>query len=232
MTQNTSSAVMAQRREARDSLDDFPTPPWATRALMEHVFGAAPIGHLYGKSVLEPCANRGFMARPLAEYFGRVHARDVHDYGWPGMETVEDFLWPGSGPERGVDWVIANPPFRLAERFIARSAEVARQGYAMLVRTAFAEGQERYAQIFRDNPPTVIANFAERVVMWKGRCLDPDRKIQALDKATGELVWKLPTSATAYCWMVWVKDAPRRPTVWIPPCRRKLTRPGDYEVTW
>ena len=35
--QNTSHAVMAQRSEAKDSLDDFPTPPWATRALFEHI---------------------------------------------------------------------------------------------------------------------------------------------------------------------------------------------------
>ena len=37
MVQNISHAVMAQRHEAKDSLDDFPTPPWATRALLEHV---------------------------------------------------------------------------------------------------------------------------------------------------------------------------------------------------
>ena len=37
MKQNTSAAVMAQRKESRRSLDDFPTPPWATRALVEHV---------------------------------------------------------------------------------------------------------------------------------------------------------------------------------------------------
>ena len=35
MTQNRSSAVMQQRKEPHDSLDDFPTPPWATRALCE-----------------------------------------------------------------------------------------------------------------------------------------------------------------------------------------------------
>ena len=39
MTQNRSHAVMQQRHEAHDSLDDFPTPPWATRALMECVLG-------------------------------------------------------------------------------------------------------------------------------------------------------------------------------------------------
>ena len=37
--QNTSHAVMSQRTEAKDSPDDFPTPPWATRALMEYVIG-------------------------------------------------------------------------------------------------------------------------------------------------------------------------------------------------
>ncbi len=39
MAQNVSHAVMAQRHEKMDSLDDFPTPPWGTRALMEHVVG-------------------------------------------------------------------------------------------------------------------------------------------------------------------------------------------------
>jgi hypothetical protein len=38
--QNRSNAVMAPRIEGRESLDDFPTPPWATRALIEHVIGA------------------------------------------------------------------------------------------------------------------------------------------------------------------------------------------------
>lgn len=230
MTQNTSSAVMAQRREPHDSLDDFPTPPWATRALMGHVLGAAPFGHLYRKSVLEPCCNRGFMARPLKEYFGQVHARDIHDYGWSGQEAVEDFLWPGSGPEAGVDWVIANPPFRLAERFIARAQEVAQAGVAMILRTSFVEGVGRWENLYRDNPPTVIAHFAERVVMWKGRCLDPDAAITVLNRKTGEHEMQKPSSATAYSWFVWEKGADPRPPVWIPPCRRKLTRAGDYEA--
>jgi hypothetical protein len=43
--QNRSHAVMAQRIEAADSPDDFPTPPWATRGLMEHVVGS--IGSIF-----------------------------------------------------------------------------------------------------------------------------------------------------------------------------------------
>ena len=41
--QNTSHAVMSQRIEPRGSLDDFPTPPWATRALMEHILNGNDI---------------------------------------------------------------------------------------------------------------------------------------------------------------------------------------------
>ena len=43
---------MAQRIEAQDSRDDFPTPPWATRALLSHVLGE--FGPFDVQSVLEP----------------------------------------------------------------------------------------------------------------------------------------------------------------------------------
>ena len=37
MMKYQSYAVTAQRIEPKDSPDDFPTPPWATRALIEYV---------------------------------------------------------------------------------------------------------------------------------------------------------------------------------------------------
>ena len=39
---NRTSAVMQSRREPHDSLDDFPTPPWGTRALLERLEWIAP----------------------------------------------------------------------------------------------------------------------------------------------------------------------------------------------
>lgn len=67
--QNTSSAVMQQRTEPHDSLDFFPTPPWATRALCAHV---APItGHL----AWDPACGDGAMDRPpavVAQFVERV----------------------------------------------------------------------------------------------------------------------------------------------------------------
>lgn len=216
MSQNTSSAVMQQRSEPHDSLDDFPTQPWATRALIEHVLvpqlGLTARTALKGMSAWEPACNRGHMSRPLKEYFGRVVESDIYQYG---DHYVCDFLMPGTEPSsvllRGVDWIITNPPFRLAEQFIERARGVKGwRGTAMIVRTAFLEGIGRYERLFALNPPTIVAQFTERVPMVKGRLT-----------ATG-------STATAYCWLVWMEGISPKPMVWIPPCRAKLERPEDY----
>lgn len=216
MGQNRSLAVMQRRSEPHDSLEDFPTPPWATRALVEHV--VKPIDPEFDlATVAEPAANRGFMVRPLREYAGVVYASDIFDYGL-GYELA-DFLLPGqTGWERRgleMDWIITNPPFRLALPFIAKARKKALCGCAMIVRSAFLEGAGRYAELFRDAPPSIIAQFVERVPMIKGRC---EREAK---------------SATAYCWLVWLSEALPRPDktfVWIPPCRKQLERAGDYDL--
>ena len=68
--QNTSHAVMSQRIEAKDSPDDFPTPPWATRALIEHIISTKR--SLATQTCLEPACGAGHMAKVLREYFGEV----------------------------------------------------------------------------------------------------------------------------------------------------------------
>ena len=197
MSQNRSSAVMQQRSEPHDSLDDFPTLPWATRALCER------IGAL---TCREPAANRGHMVRPLREYFATVEAADVHDYG-AGF-PVQDYLFgPAPAP---VDWTITNPPFRLAEQFIERAFATSAHGVAVIVRSAFLEGVGRYDRLFRREPPTHILQFAERVVMHRGR-LAPEG-----------------STATAYCWLVWEQGGEGTALEWIAPCRKRLERPEDY----
>lgn len=219
MSQNISHAVMQQRAEPHDSLDDFPTQPWATRALMEHVIipqmGLTARAKLREQTVWEPACNRGHMSIPLRDYFGAVRTSDIHDYDSPEQDRVVDFLYPGSESPvieaRGADWIITNPPFRLAEQFIDRARQIKGwQGTAVIVRTAFLEGVGRYERLYALNPPTIVAQFTERVPMVKGRLT-----------ATG-------STATAYCWLVWIANANPKPMLWIPPCRRKLERTGDY----
>lgn len=209
MSQNTSSAVMQQRREAKDSLDDFPTPPWATRAACE--FLTAKGLALATMSVREPCANRGFMVRPLQEHFASVLASDVEDYGC-GFPK-QDYLWgPAAWFER-TDFTFMNPPFRLAAQFIERALDLSDIGVAALVRTAFLEGVDRHETLFTVGPPWAAAVHTERVPMVKGR-LDPSAN-----------------SATSYTWLFWRTDTnDRLPLDWIPPCRKRLERAGDYEL--
>src|SRR5216684_4245589 len=224
MSQNTSHAVMAQRIEPHDSLDDFPTQPWATRALMKHVIfpnwdGFAPDSQFKKLRVWEPACNRGHMAKPLKEFFGRVHASDINDYGFESgdwcQDRVVDFLFPGSESPviaaHGVDCIITNPQFRVDEQFIDRAWQIKGvQGVAVIVRTSFLEGVGRYENLFKRSPPTIVAQFAERVPMVKGRLT-----------ATG-------STATSYCWLVWMMGEEGPKLVWIPPCRRALERPQDY----
>lgn len=208
MRQNRSSAVMQQRSEPHDSLDDFPTPPWATRALCEFLLDGPPSLDLHLCACREPAANRGHMVAPLREYFGAVEASDVHDYG-AGFE-VADYLF-GPPPPR-VDFTITNPPFRLAEEFIARAAATSEVGFAMIVRAAFLEGQGRYERLFSRNPPSYVLQFTERVVMHKGR-LAPEG-----------------STATAYAWLVWLDGEYPTKLRWIAPCRKRLERAEDYAV--
>jgi hypothetical protein len=39
------------------------------------------------------------------------------------------------------------------------------------------------------------------------------------------------TTATGYAWFVWEKNlAGTSRLMWIPPCRKQLERPGDYDL--
>lgn len=207
MSQNRSSAVMQQRSEPHDSLDDFPTPPWATRALCEWL---SDQGHpLHIQSCREPAANRGHMVRPLAESFASVEASDVHNYGCGYPQR--DYLFGLSSDFERTEWTITNPPFRLAEQFIERALELSIVGVAVILRSAFLESVGRYERLFASRPPSNVLQFVERVPMVKGR-LDEDA-----------------ASATAYAWLVWQKlDAGQTKLHWLAPCRKRLERPSDY----
>lgn len=198
-----SPAIMAQRKSPLSSLDFFPTPPWATRAFLNGVMAPRFPG-LFSMRCWEPASGMGHMSGPLKETFGRVFESDVHDYGQGAV--VGSFV--GDGPDvvewpfhEGPDWVITNPPFNLAREFFHRAAKEATHGIAFLVRTAWLESSVRYTEIFEKTPPTLIAQYAERVAMVQGQ-------------------WNpQAVSATAYCWVVWDMrtDTSSTEFVWIPP---------------
>lgn len=214
---NGARSIMGSRQEPDDSLDYFPTPPWATRALFERVLaqviyqtGKEPLPPFRTWRVWEPACGEGHMAKIIEEYVRSCEGSDVYNYNG---NAVLDFLGAHGLDDIRYDWIITNPPFaeKATERFILRALDLASVGVAMFVRSQWVvEGVGRYERIFRDRPPTLVAFFAERVPLHKGRW-EPDG-----------------ATATAYCWLVWVKDRLPMAPFWIPPgCREALSRPTD-----
>ena len=210
MPQNKTHAVMAQRHEPHDSLDDFPSPPWATRALCQWLDDRKY--PLATQAAWEPACGAGHMALPLMEYFDSVLASDVHDYGFG---EVDDFLLPPQPDRDPAHWIITNPPFKLAEEFFHQARRVEPEaGIAMLLRTVWMEGVGRHQRIFSKHKPVVL-QFAERVTMLKGRLEKPGAR----------------NTATAYAWFVWLPDHDLVNALlgWIAPgSRQRLEQPEDY----
>lgn len=211
-TQKPNRAVAEHRHSARDKLDLFPTPPWATRALVEIVLPKLDLS-IDGAVIWECAAGLGHMAHVLAEYAGLVVHSDVHDYGIGSV--IGSFV--GEGPDVigshceivAADWIITNPPYNLAEAFLRRALREA-PNVALLLRTAFIDTQGRYERVFKVTPPRAVAQFAERCPMHEGRW-DPD----------GD-------TATAYAWFVWTSGATQTELMWIPPGQRDaLEHPRD-----
>ncbi|WP_228069045.1 hypothetical protein [Marivivens aquimaris] len=222
ITPRNSIATMSRRHEALDSLDDFPTPPWATRAVIDHLKRrGVPVGGV----VAEPCANRGYMVRPLWEAFDTVIASDVHDYGM-GYE-VRDYL--DGKPKPPVDWTFINPPFNEALAFIQEALLTSTVGVAAFLRLSFLETQERYRDLYAANAPSRVIIHSDRVVIHKGRVPSPNVKEAVIDPKTGQTVMRAPTTATAYCWLIFERGNTRHTTLeWLPPSRRLFEQPDDY----
>jgi len=166
------------------------------------------------------------MSGVLEEYpdrIGTVVASDIHDYSADGRMPPAwwgpfDFLDPHAAEDgmAEVDWIVSNPPFGdLSAKFVLRALDLAHVGVAMFFRLQWLDTIGRYETIFEPHPPTVMAQFAERVPLHKGRW-EPDG-----------------STATAYLWIVWLKDQElvgRTEFVWIPPGQREgLSLADDVE---
>lgn len=249
MSQNKSSAVMNQRAAAPDGLDDFPTPPWVTRALIDVVFRKLGLyvggNSLRGARVWEPAAGRGLMSETLREYECDVFTSDVHRYEDAPRAIDRCGSFVGEGPDvlkppnfrhssrgAGIDFVITNPPFRLALEFALRALREA-DVVALLCRSNWAETEERYVGLFSKHPPLAIAQFAERAAILDGGGY-------LVDDGNGGKVRKLAerggyqpaaSTATAYSWFVWMNGASTETRfIFIPPGQKKrLSKPSDIE---
>jgi hypothetical protein len=224
-------------------LELFPTPPWATRALFESVLPrifSAP-GAMRIRSCWEPAAGLGHMAETIKEYCANVLMSDVADYPLEDGSRmsdyglrVSDFLCapsPNEPPPDDAEWVLTNPPFKQTEAFLQRALNVASKGVALLQKQTWLTGGERYAQVYLETPPDLVAQFVERVPMCLGG-YDP-RGSTATDYAW--FIWLQP-EALEEAGREWAARRENAPKGWlqlllIPPGRRDAyLRQRDFEL--
>ena len=132
--------------------DFFPTPAWATEALIDN---EAFTGDLW-----ECACGNGAMSNVLEEVVPSTFSSDLFDrgYGQPGI----DFL----NADQKFDNIVTNPPFNAAEGFVKTGLSLANKKFALLLRLAFLEGGNRQKTIFSKAPPSRVWVFSERITFY------------------------------------------------------------------
>lgn len=135
-----------------DGPDFFPTPPWATHALIDN--------ERFQGDIWECACGNGAMSTVLETTGSVVRSSDLFDRGYG--EAGIDF---NVAKERA-DNIITNPPYNSAESFIQSGLKLAKSKFALLLRLAFLEGSNRANTIFAHNPPSRVWVFSERITFY------------------------------------------------------------------
>jgi hypothetical protein len=170
-------SCQVQRHALSERRDDlYETPPVAIEALLRH--------ERLPQRLWDPCCGPGNIVNVLRAAGHEVLASDLVDYGDPTHFYRRDFLMERKAPD-GCEGVVMNPPFKLAEEFIAHALDLSPL-VIVLLRLAFMES-ERRTRILEGRGLARIHQFRKRLPMmhragWEGR------------KAN---------SGMAFCWMIW-----------------------------
>lgn len=132
--------------------DFFPTPKWATFALIDN--------EQFHGDIWEPACGDGAMSRVLELTKRPVLSSDLYDRGFG--KGGRDFL----KTNRTTDNIVTNPPYNCAEGFVTVGTKSARRKFALLLRLAFLEGANRANTIFAKVPPARVWVFSERITFY------------------------------------------------------------------
>lgn len=189
-----------------DHGDDFPTPPWAVRAFLTHV-AQLPKGSI----VLEPACGRRYMEVAFKEW--GLKTLNYDNVRYDDKHKIADYANGGKYPRH--DFVITNPPYKLANQFAQRALDEAELGVGLLLRTIWMESVARHDTLFGVRPPSVVAVFSRRMQAAHGR----------LTRTGGAMM--------SHSWFWWDKANPAKPgetrLIWIPPqSQSELDKDSDY----
>jgi hypothetical protein len=132
--------------------DFYPTPAWATYALIEN--------ERFAGDIWECACGDGAMSRVLEQTGRTVPSSDLYRRGYG--EGGHDFLTT----RRRSHNIVTNPPFHSAEGFVRSGVRQSRRKLALLLRLAFLEGANRARTIFFSQPPSRVWVFSERITFY------------------------------------------------------------------
>ncbi len=132
--------------------DFYPTPPWATFALIEN--------EPFRGDIWECACGDGAMSQVLEETGNTIVSSDLYDRGYG--EIGHDFLTTSRRHQN----IVTNPPYHSAEGFVASGLRQAESKFALLLRLAFLEGANRARTIFHVHPPSRVWVFSERITLY------------------------------------------------------------------
>jgi hypothetical protein len=172
--------------------DFFPTPSWATFALIDN--------EQFKGEIWECACGDGAMSRVLEKSGHKVISSDLFDRGYG--EVGLDF----TTTSRVAANIITNPPYNAAEAFVAHGLSKATNKFALLLRLAFLEGANRANTIFKSNPPSRVWVFSERITFYPSGVEPKGSGTTAYawfvwDKAAAagtELLWLKPGYKSSY----------------------------------
>jgi hypothetical protein len=135
-----------------DGPDFYPTPAWATHALLKY--------ERFEGAIWECACGDGAMSKVLERQNYEVYSSDRYERGFG--DAGVDFLHSS----RKADNIVTNPPYNLAGEFVIHGITKTRRKLALLLRLAFLEGGERCQKIFKVTPPNRVWVFSERITFY------------------------------------------------------------------
>lgn len=132
--------------------DFFPTPAWATHALLEV--------EKFSGDIWECACGDGAMSTVLETSGNPIYSSDLYDRGFG--EAGVDFL----NSTRSATNIITNPPYNAAKGFVEKGTRLAQSKFALLLRLAFLEGADRARSIYTFSPPSRVWVFSERITFY------------------------------------------------------------------
>lgn len=178
-----------KNHKEREALDYYASPTCE----VENILNIIQLP-LENSTILEPCCGAMHMVNGILNYLqdknATILARDIKDRQGKiedkrvKVEYGQDFFDDNYKIDEEVDYIIMNPPYSVIEPFMIRALEIPKKGLLMLCRLQTLEGIGRYENVFKDNPPTDIYVYINRISCFKN----------------GDFSSK-SANAQAYCWL-------------------------------